>query len=174
MDVRYPIGKFSYNETIVTEPQRKIFIREIAELPEKLEKAIKGLGDQQLDSQYREGGWTLRQVVHHMADSHMNAYIRIRLAFTENNPIIKPYDEKKWAELSDAKTAPVEWSLQLIKAVHLRWVLLLENTASTDFKKTFHHPENGITMLDKYIALYAWHGKHHVAHITSFRERSGL
>ncbi len=171
MDSRYPIGKFSVDEKSITEVERKKYIQEIAEFPVLLAKAISGLNNEQLNTPYRDGGWTVRQVVHHVADSHMNAYIRIRLALTENNPTIKPYEEQKWAELFDAKTSNVELSINIVKAIHERWVMLLNSLAELDFKRTFYHPENGLTSLDKYLPLYAWHGKHHAAHIITLREK---
>lgn len=173
MDPRYPIGIFSVDEQRITDIQRNAFIQEIEELPTQLKQAVVGLSNVQLDTPYREGGWTLRQVVHHIADSHMNAYIRVRLALTEDNPIIKPYKEEKWAELIDARTASVECSIAIVEAIHLRWVLLLHSLTLIDFKRTFIHPESGTSSIDKYIALYAWHGKHHVAHITSLRDKMG-
>jgi len=129
------------------------------------------LNEAQLDTPYRDGGWTVRQVVHHVPDSHMNAYIRFRLALTEHEPVIKPYDEAAWAELVDAKSAPPEISLTLLDALHDRWVRLLRSMSDADFLKQFRHPELGVVPLEKNLALYAWHGKHHVAHITRLRER---
>ncbi len=133
--------------------------------------AIAGLNEEQLDTPYRDGGWTVRQVVHHVADSHMNAYVRFRLALTEQEPVIKPYDEAAWAELADAKDAPPEISLALIDALHDRWTRLLRSMSGADFLRQFRHPELGAVPLEKNLALYAWHGKHHVAHITRLRER---
>lgn len=129
------------------------------------------MNEEQLDTPYRDGGWTVRQVVHHVADSHMNAYVRFRLALTEQEPVIKPYDEAAWAELADAKDAPPEISLALIDALHNRWTRLLRSMSGADFLKQFRHPELGAVPLEKNLALYAWHGKHHVAHITGLRER---
>jgi len=129
------------------------------------------LNEAQLDTPYRDGGWTVRQVVHHVPDSHMNAYMRFRLALTEHEPVIKPYDEAAWAELVDGKTAPPEISLALLDALHDRWVRLLRSMTDADFQKQFRHPELGVVPLEKNLALYAWHGKHHVAHITRLRER---
>jgi hypothetical protein len=140
-------------------------IEEIAATPQLMRKAIEGLTERQLNTPYREGGWTVRQVVHHVADSHMNSYIRFKLALTEHEPTVKPYDEAKWAELIDAKDAPIELSLQLLEGLHRRWVILLQSLSDEDVKKQFTHPELGLVSIDKYIALYAWHGKHHVAHI---------
>jgi len=129
------------------------------------------LSEQQLDTPYRDGGWTVRQVVHHMPDSHMNSYVRLRLALTENEPIIKPYVEHLWADLYDARTAPIAVSLALLEALHQRWVMLLRSLKPADFSRTFRHPENGVRTIDWLLQLYAWHGRHHVAHITSLRER---
>jgi len=148
-------------------------IATLAELPAKLREAVEGLDRVQLEMPYREGGWTVRQLVHHIADSHMNNYVRIRLALTEDEPTIKPYDEAKWAELADARTAPVETSLALIECLHARWVALLEGLSEADFVRAFFHPERGKVRLDVNLALYAWHGDHHVAHITALRARMG-
>jgi hypothetical protein len=140
-------------------------IEDIAATPQRMRKAVEGMTEQQLNTPYREGGWTVRQVVHHVPDSHMNSYIRFKLALTEREPTIKPYDEAAWAELIDAKNAPIETSLQLLEGLHDRWVMLLRSLSDDDVKKQFTHPELGLVSIDKYIALYAWHGKHHVAHI---------
>ena len=164
MDPRYPIGTFSWNGPNSRE-QRVRLIEDIAATPERMRKAVEGMKEQQLNTPYREGGWTVRQVVHHVPDSHMNSYIRFKLALTEHEPTIKPYDEAAWAELIDAKNAPIETSLQLLEALHRRWVMLLRSLSDEDVKKQFTHPELGLVSIDKYIALYAWHGKHHVAHI---------
>jgi len=166
LDPRYPIGKFSWNGPNSRE-QRGRLIEDIAATPERMRKAVEGMKEQQLNTPYREGGWTVRQVVHHVPDSHMNSYIRFKLALTEHEPTIKPYDEAQWAELIDAKDAPIETSLQLLEALHHRWVMLLRSLSDEDVKKQFTHPELGLVSIDKYIALYAWHGKHHVAHIMS-------
>lgn len=170
--LRYPIGNFEW-PTGVTGGDRRGFIREIADLPRKLREAVAGLTDAQLDTPYRPGGWTVRQVVHHLADSHIHSYIRFKLAVTEDQPTIKPYDEARWAELQEARTAPVDVSLDLIDALHRRWVMLLENMTDADFKRAFHHPENGIMPLDPTVEMYAWHGRHHVAHIQALRGRMG-
>ncbi len=132
-----------------------------------------GLTGEQLDTPYRPGGWTVRQTVHHVADSHMNSAIRMRLALTEPEPVIRPYEQKLWAELFDARSAPVEPSLDLIQGLHARWVLLLKSMSAEDFARSFRHPEIGLVRLDKNLALYAWHGKHHTAHITGLRQRMG-
>jgi hypothetical protein len=170
MDPRYPIGKFAWPET-VTPGMRAVFVEDIAATPARLREAVRGLTDQQLDTPYREGGWTVRQVVHHVADSHLNMYVRLRLALTEEVPTIKPYDENKWAGLHDAKTLPVEVSLQLLESLHHRWVALMRSMPEGDFSRTFRHPEHGEVRLDKITAMYAWHGKHHAAHITGLRDR---
>ena len=173
-DLRYPIGEFKW-EGKMTEDERRRFIDTIAEAPGRLRAAVEGLSSQQLDTPYRPGGWTARQVVHHLPDSHLNGYTRFKLALTEEEPTIKPYDERRWAELEDARTAPVEISLALLESLHERWVRLLRSLAPADFARTFRHPELGLgtVTLDQYVALYAWHGRHHVAHITSLRKRMG-
>jgi len=134
---------------------------------------VAGLSEPQLDTPYRPGGWTVRQVVHHVPDSHINSYVRFRLALTENEPTVKPYDESRWAELADSRTAHIETSLALLESLHERWVLLLRSLSPADFRRQFRHPELGAVSLEKNLALYAWHGRHHVAHITSLRERMG-
>lgn len=171
-DVRYPVGKFKPVDEL-SYPQREHLIGEIAEAPARLKAAVVGLDDAQLDTTYRDGGWTVRQVVHHIADSHLNAVVRFRLALTETSPKIKPYDQAKWAELLDARTAPVALSLGLLESLHGRWVLLLRSLSAADFSKTIDHPERGKMTLDQNLALYAWHGRHHVGHITALRERMG-
>src|SRR6266542_2402494 len=163
MDLRYPIGKFEWQGKN-TEEQRREFIRRIEEAPARLRAAVDGLSEEQLETPYREGGWTVRQVVHHLADSHMNSYVRFRLALTEEEPTIKPYDESVWAQLPDARTAPIEVSLTLLESLHRRWVMLLRSLSPADWERTFRHPELGIVSLDKNLALYAWHGAHHTAH----------
>jgi uncharacterized damage-inducible protein DinB len=171
-DLRYPVGKFRRVENLTPE-QRRQCIDAIAEAPTRLGDAVRELKPAELDTPYRPGGWTVRQVVHHVPDSHMNAYVRFRLALTEEEPTIKPYEEARWAELSDAKSAPIEPSLTLLDSLHQRWVLLLRSLAPADWTKRFRHPERGVMTLDEQLALYAWHGRHHVAHITSLRERNG-
>jgi uncharacterized damage-inducible protein DinB len=172
MDLSYPIGKFEWPESVTPE-MRSQLIGEIEAAPAWFRAAVQGLTGQQLDTPYRPGGWTVRQVVHHVADSHLNSYIRFRLALTEDQPTIKPYDQTKWAELPDARTAPVETSLQLIESLHQRWVALLRSMSDADFARTFLHPERGVMRLDLTLAMYAWHGRHHRAHITGLRERMG-
>jgi len=159
--------------TQVTAAARAEAIRGIAETPEKLRAAVKGWNDTQLDTPYRDGGWTVRQVVHHVADSHLNAYIRLRLALTEMEPTIKPYDEGAWAKLEDAEHAPVEVSLRLIDPLHERWVRLLKSLKPEEFARRFVHPEHGPRTVDWLATLYAWHGRHHTAHITELRKRKG-
>jgi uncharacterized damage-inducible protein DinB len=171
-DLSYPIGKFKA-EPEVTDAERRQFIDDIAAAPAALRAAVQGLSKEQLDTPYRPGGWTVRQVVHHLSDSQMNAYIRFRLALTENEPTIKPYEQQLWAELPDAKTADIEMSLKLFEGLHQRWVLLLRSMKPEDFQRKFVHPESGINVLDKTLQMYAWHGKHHVAHVTSLRKRMG-
>ncbi len=172
-DARYPVGKFSWQDEKLTFPQREHLIDEIEQAPARLRAAVAGLSDAQLDTPYREGGWTVRQVVHHLADSHMNSYIRFRLALTEQEPQIKPYNQDDWAKLVDARTAPIELSLRLLESLHQRWVLLLKSLTGDDFARTLRHPEQGVVGLDRNLALYAWHGRHHVGQINSLRERSG-
>lgn len=172
MDLRYPVGPCEYPASVSPEARTE-HIKELAALPGRLRVAVQGLNDEQLDTPYRPGGWTVRQVVHHFADSHMNAYVRFRLALTEPQPTIKPYDEKTWAELPDARTAPIESSLRLLEGLHERWVMMFTALADSDFSRTLHHPEIGVVRLDTYLATYGWHCRHHVAHITSLRQRSG-
>jgi len=171
-DLRFPIGKFHY-EGPFTNPQKEEALNHIAETPLKLRAAVSGLSEAQFDTPYRTEGWTVRQVVHHVPDSHMNAYIRFKLALTEDEPTIKPYEQQLWADLADTKSTPVEVSLTLLDALHDRWVRLLRSLTATDWKRTFRHPEMGPMTLEKTLGLYAWHGRHHVAHITSLREREG-
>ena len=170
MDLSYPIGKFDFQQTVVPEAIPGL-IADIAAAPAAFRAAVHGLDDRQLDTPYRPGGWTVRQTVHHIGDSHMNSFIRLRLALTENQPTITPYDQALWAELPDMRTLPVEVSLQLIDALHTRWVKVLQALTPADFARTFRHPEIGLVRLDTNLALYAWHGKHHAAHITGLRER---
>jgi hypothetical protein len=171
-DPRYPIGPFAYPGT-ATAAERRSRIDEIAAAPAALRSAVRGLGDAQLDTPYRDGGWTVRQVVHHVPDSHVNAYVRMKLALTEDRPVIKPYEEKRWAELPDGRAGAVEPSLSLLDHLHERWVRLLRALDANDFTRTLHHPEAGTLDLDYLVAMYAWHGRHHVAHITTLRERIG-
>jgi len=172
MDLRYPIGPFKF-EGEPSESQLKQFISDIEQTPARLRAALAGLTEEQIETPYRPGGWTLRQVAHHVPDSHMNAYVRMKLALTEDNPTIKPYDEARWAETPEVQGTPIKVSLTILEALHQRWVALLRELKTADFARTFTHPESGVWTLGKYIALYSWHGKHHVAHITSLRERMG-
>lgn len=170
-DLRYPIGPFRYAGD-GSPAQRDQWLGEIAAAPGNLRAAVAGLSPLQLDTPYRPEGWTVRQVVHHLPDSHLNAYTRIKLALTEEEPTIKPYEEARWAELPDARTGPVEPSLALLDFLHQRWLLLLRNMGPADFARRYRHPEHGrMFELDEVLAMYAWHGKHHVAHITSLRRR---
>ena len=171
-DLRYPIGKFTYNGSL-SEDQKLKFLDDIVQAPANLRAAVKGLSDQQLDTPYRPEGWTVRQVAHHVPDSHLNAYIRFKLALTEEEPTIKPYAEDRWAQLSDTQTTPVEVSLTMLDSLHDRWVRLLRSLKPEDWKRTFRHPELGVMNLEKTLALYVWHGRHHVAHITTLREKNG-
>jgi hypothetical protein len=171
-DLRYPIGKFHFDGAL-TEQQKQTSIDDIANAPANLRLAVTGLSETQLDTPYRPEGWTVRQVLHHVPDSHMNAYIRFKLALTEDEPTIKPYEQQLWADLSDTKSTPIEVSLILLDSLHDRWVQLLRSFTVSDWKRTFRHPELGIVGLEKNLALYAWHGRHHVAHITELRKRNG-
>jgi hypothetical protein len=171
-DLRYPIGKFEPVQSL-TPDQRRQSIEAIAEAPAQLAFAVTGLTPAQLDTPYRPGGWTVRQLTHHIPESHMNAYTRFKLALTEDEPTIKTYDEARWAELGDVKTTPIETSLALLENLHKRWVLLLRSLSPADCKRTFRHPEWGRGTVDFLLAQYAWHGRHHLAHITSLRERNG-
>ena len=163
-DPRYPIGKFQRRDSYTPDERRKA-IDTIAAVPQRLREAIRGLSDRQLDTPYREGGWTLRQVVHHVPESHMNAYIRMKMAATEDSPAIKTYEEQLWAELPDAKTAPAELSLSLLEALHRRWVLFLKNLSDAEYARTFKHPDWGTVTIDEALALYEWHCRHHLAHV---------
>jgi hypothetical protein len=170
IDPRYPIGRFNFAGPL-DESQRTRCIEEIACAPAALRAAVQGLSPQQLETPYRDGGWTVRQVVHHVPDSHMNAYIRFKLAITETEPTIKPYLEDRWANTLDVATTPLETSLSLLDSLHDRWVWLLRTLGSGDWKRQFQHPELGAVSLEKSLALYAWHGRHHAAHITELRKR---
>jgi hypothetical protein len=171
-DLRYPIGKFTYDGSL-SEDQKLKFLTDIAHAPANLRMAVKGLSDQQLDTPYRPDGWTVRQVAHHVPDSHLNAYVRTKLALTEDEPAIKAYAEDRWARLADTQDTPVEVSLALLDSLHDRWVRLLRSLQPEQWKRTFLHPKLGPMSLEKNLGLYAWHGRHHVAHITSLRERNG-
>ncbi|HEY6274029.1 MAG TPA: bacillithiol transferase BstA [Terriglobales bacterium] len=169
-DPRYPIGRFSADLNSTPETRAR-HVADIAGLPVRLRQAVAGLSADQLDTPYRDGGWTVRQVVHHVPDSHLNAYIRCKLTLTEETPSIKPYDENAWARLKDSALTPVEVSLALLDAVHSRWVTLLRSLQSGDFERRFNHPEAGVHDLDWLVALYDWHGNHHLSHITTLRQR---
>jgi len=171
-DPRYPIGRFEV-PTEVTDTERAAFVDQIAALPGEIRQAVAGLDDSKLDTPYREGGWTIRQVVHHVPDSHLNAYTRFKLALTEPTPTIKTYEEARWAELPEARSAPITVSLALLDALHERWVLLLRVLAPAQFTRAFRHPEMGLMTLNQQVAMYAWHGRHHLAHIQSLRNRMG-
>lgn len=171
-DPRYPLGK--YEPQPFSQAQKEKWLLDIKLLPEDLERSILNLDAAQLDTPYREGGWTVQQLVHHVADSHMNAYIRFKLGLTETNPTIKPYEEKEWAMLTDVATVPINVSLTLLHALHLRWYAAIKELADSDWERTVVHPEHGRQMsLWFLLGLYAWHGKHHTAHITSLRENKG-
>jgi len=167
--LRYPIGHFEAPATMVAEA-RLSAIANLAELPTLLRNAVEDLDSAQLATPYREGGWTVRQLVHHIADSHMNAFIRVRLALTEDNPTVKPYDEAAWALLHDS-AAPVEWSLTLVESLHARWVMLLQSLTESQWQRTFQHPENGPSTVERATLVYAWHSRHHLAHITHLAMR---
>jgi uncharacterized damage-inducible protein DinB len=173
VDPRYPIGKFQWSGGEATAKERAERIAQIAACPAGMRAAVQGLDDAKLDTPYRDGGWTVRQVVHHVPDSHMNAYVRFKLGLTEDTPTIKPYHENSWAQLPDSRTAPIGLSLVLLESVHARWVLVLRAMRDTDFARTINHPETGVQTLDRVLALYAWHGRHHIAHVTSLREKRG-
>lgn len=171
-DLRYPTGRFS-PPAPATPETRRLAIAAIAALPGELRAAVAGLDERQLATPYRDGGWTVRQLVHHVADSHINAVTRVKLALTADAPTIVPYDEARWAELPDVAATPIETSLALLDALHLRWTRLLEALRPEDFARTFVHPESGPNTVDRATALYAWHGRHHVAHVTGLRARMG-
>jgi hypothetical protein len=171
-DLRFPIGEFHFPQT-VSPAELNTFIDQIAETPAHVRAAVKGLEDAQLDTPYRPGGWSVRQLAHHIPDSHINSYVRYRLALTEDTPVIKPYEEQLWAELADARSLPIAPSLDLLESLHARWVPLLRSLSTADWSRSFRHPALGLVRLDQNAALYAWHGRHHVAHITALRKRTG-
>jgi DinB superfamily len=171
-DLRYPVGRFQ-RPTTLSETERRTAIDSIAATPAKLRAAVRGLDDVQLDTPYRPDGWTVRQVVHHVPDSHANAYIRFKWALTEDTPTIKAYDEAAWAKLDDSRTTPIETSLTMLDMLHDRWVRLLESIPAKDYSRKLIHPENGPMTLDDVLATYHWHGRHHVAHIVNLRKRNG-
>ena len=168
--LRYPIGKFSFNNDMTPEKRNNCII-EIESIPAELREAVNGLTDEQLDTPYRPEGWTVRQVTHHIPDSHLNAYVRMKLALTQTEPTICVYDEKDWAKFYDVFNTPIEVSLYLLESLHKRWIVLLKSLTEEDCRRKFIHPESGLKTVDWLIALYAWHGKHHTAHITSLRDR---
>lgn len=170
-DPRFPVGKFRRAEADLT--KYPAHISDLAALPENLSAAIDGLGEAQLDTPYRDGGWIVRQLIHHIADSHMNAYVRMRLALTDDWPTIIAYDEKLWAELPDSRTAPIDLSLRIIEGLHARWVFLLSSLEDGQWQRGYTHPVNGRQTLAEALALYAWHCRHHTAHITELRKRMG-
>ncbi len=171
-DPRYPIGRWSRPEKIDAQ-MREEALQQLGELPQDLRRAVRRLDDDRLDTPYRSGGWTVRQLVHHIADSHMNCYVRVRLGLTENAPTIKPYDEGAWAKLHDSEEAPVAWSLDLLEALHARWLMLLRSLSNAQWRRTFVHPDHGAMSIETVTHLYAWHSRHHVAHITALRARKG-
>ena len=170
-DVRYPVGEFTMPPTVTAE-MRAEAIAAIAELPSKMRDAVRGLSDAQLDTPYRPGGWTVRQVVHHVPDSHMNAFVRLKLALTEDNPTVKPYDEKAFAGLPDQRL-PIDASLSILDGLHARWVAILRALTPQQFARPLYHPEIGAITVDYLVQTYGWHSRHHVAHITRLREREG-
>lgn len=170
--LKYPIGQYSLKKTL-TERERKDCLEKIRTTPQLLREAIQGLSEAQLNTPYRPDGWTVRQVVHHVPDSHINSYVRFRWAMTEPSPTIKAYEEQHWAELPDGKNAPINISLDLLEVLHKRWMLLLDSMTETDFAKILVHPVSGELTLDEMLQIYAWHGPHHIAHITELRKREG-
>ena len=173
MDLQYPVGRFEWSGGPNSPEDRRRLLDQIEHTPAKLRAAVEGLSAEQIDTPYRPGGWTVRQLVHHVPDSHLNSYIRFKLALTEDEPVIKPYEQTRWAELEDAKTADIGISLALLDSLHKRWVILLRSLSAGDYARKFRHPDLGEVTLDMNLALYGWHGRHHVAHITSLRERMG-
>ena len=172
VDPRYPIGRFKRPEQ-VTAHDRMAAIAVLSEMPDKLKDALDGLDQEQLDTPYREGGWTVRQLVHHIADSHMNAFARMRLALTEDSPAIFAYNENAWANLFDSTSAPVVLSVTLLENLHARWVMMLQSLTEEQWKRAYRHPEGGLSPMEMTVLLYAWHSRHHVAHITRLRESRG-
>lgn len=172
MDLRYPIGKYVLRP--FSHEQKLLWLDDIRNLPSHLRQAVGGLSDEQLCTPYREGGWTVRQVVHHVADSHMNAYTRVKLGLTEEHPTIRPYDEGEWAKLDDVGRVPCDVSLDLLRALHTRWYAALENLSDEQWMRKVRHPEHDRDMtLWNLLGSYAWHGIHHTRHITVLRERMG-
>ena len=171
-DPRFPIGKFTYSGP-PTEQEREKLIQDIENAPALLRDAVKGLSTEQLNTPYRDGGWTVRQLVHHVPESHMNAYVRFKLALTEDQPTIKPYMEDRWAETADVAAAAPEVSLALLDVLHQRWSQVLRSMKPEDWKRSFNHPDLGIVSLERNLGLYAWHGRHHVAHVTELKKKMG-
>lgn len=171
-DLRYPIGRFRRPASLTAE-ERAAAIAALAEAPSRLREAVAGLAPAQLDTPYRPGGWTVRQLVHHVPDSHLNAYVRCKLALTEDEPIIRPYDEDRWAQLPESKSAPLAASLGLLESLHQRWELVLQAMAPADWERMLVHPESGRQSVEQLVALYVWHGRHHTAHVTELRRREG-
>ncbi|PYV45412.1 MAG: putative metal-dependent hydrolase [Acidobacteria bacterium] len=170
--LQYPLGQFRFDPQTCTE-QRQRLIREYGIFPEKLKAAVEGLTDEQLDTPYRPGGWTVRQVVHHLPESHMNGYVRLKLALTEENHKAVVADEAAWAELNDSRNGPIALSLELFRVLQQRWVVALQTLSDPDFERTMWHPAWGTVSLDYVVQSYAWHARHHIAHITGLRERMG-
>ena len=171
-DLRYPVGRLAYDNDVTAE-KRGGWIRQIAGTPDAMRQAVAGLTEAQFETPYRPDGWTVRQVLHHVPDSHLNAYVRFKLALTEDNPTIRPYNEAAWARVADTARTDPQVSLALLDALHHRWVILLESMAAADFARPLFHPDNGPMTLDRLLQMYAWHGRHHVAHITELRKREG-
>lgn len=169
-DIRYPIGTLKMEDTITGEKRRQ-YIDQFAETPSMLRQAVSGLSSSQLDTPYRPEGWTIRQVAHHLADSHMNAYVRFKMALTEENPTVKSYEQERWADLEDSRTTPVEDTLSVIDGLYRRWTILLRSLNPEGFARTLDHPDWGIISLDRYLSICVWHGMHHIAHIKGLRQR---
>jgi len=172
MNLAYPIGKFEA-PAHVDANLRSTFVAQIAEAPSALRRVVERLSESQLDTPYREGGWTVRQVVHHLPDSHLNAYVRFKLALTEETPTIRPYEQAAWAQMPEARSGPVALSLDLLDALHRRWVACMQALPAESFARTLYHPEQGTMSLDRLLALYAWHGRHHIAHVAALAAREG-
>jgi uncharacterized damage-inducible protein DinB len=173
MSLRYPVGPFAKPPERLSETGRSRLLAQIADAPARLREAVDGLSSEQLDVPYRPEGWSARQVAHHLPDSHVNGYARLKLALTETEPTIRPYDEAEWAKLPDVRETPLETSLDLLECLHRRWVVLWGSLSESQFARTWRHPVSGLMSVDQMLALYAWHGRHHVAHITSLRDRRG-
>ncbi len=170
--LRFPIGRFELDPQ-PTRAKHKGWIDQIGRVPGELRALVQDLSERQLDTPYRPDGWTVRQVVHHLADSHLNAYVRTKLALTEEEPTIKPYDEAAWAELPDGSTSPIESSMSLLEALHARWVAALRALDEDAFKRTLNHPEHGVITIGWIVQSYAWHGQHHIAHVNTLRDKMG-